>query len=89
MAWRIEFTEAARDEMAKLDRPVAQRLVAFLRERVLGLASPRDIGQALQGPRLGEFWKYRVGNYRIISRIDDQVLVILVVRVGHRREAYR
>lgn len=89
LAWRIEFTTAAKKELAKLDPPVAKRLVAFLRERLAPLDDPRSLGEALKGARLGAFWKYRVGDYRIIALLEDEALCILVVRVGNRREVYR
>ena len=89
MAWQIEFTSAAKKELARLDPPIARRLLAFLRERLAPLADPRSLGEALKGAQLGEFWKYRVGDYRIIVLIEDQALCILVVRVGNRREVYR
>ena len=60
-----------------------------MRERVAVLDDPRSIGEALKGARLGEFWKYRVGDYRIISCIEDGALLILVVKIGNRREVYR
>jgi mRNA interferase RelE/StbE len=53
------------------------------------MENPRSIGTALHGQRLGEFWKYRVGDYRLIARIEDDRLVILVIKVGHRRDVYR
>jgi mRNA interferase RelE/StbE len=53
------------------------------------MEDPRSIGQALHGQRLGEFWKYRVGDYRLVTKIEDNRLLILVVRIGHRREIYR
>jgi mRNA interferase RelE/StbE len=89
LAWQIEFEAAAVKELAKLDKAVAKRITSFLRERVLSLDDPRSIGEALKGPRLGEFWKYRVGDYRIICRIEDGKLLVLVVRIGNRREVYR
>ncbi len=89
MAWRIEFEQAARKELEKLDKPTARRITAFLRERIAPLANPRFTGQALKGSRLGEFWKYRVGDYRIIAKIEDGILRILVVRIGNRRDVYR
>ena len=89
MAWRIEFEDAALKELSKLDKPVVKRIVTFLRERVAVLDDPRSIGEALKGSRLGEFWKYRVGDCRIISRIEDGALRILVVKIGNRREVYR
>ena len=89
MAWRIEFDEAALKDLAKLDKPVAKRITKFLFERVAPLDDPRSIGDALKGSHLGEFWKYRVGDYRIISSIEDGALRIFIVRIGNRREVYR
>jgi mRNA interferase RelE/StbE len=89
MGWRIEFAPAAVKELKKLDALVARRILAFLRQRVAPLDDPRSVGEALKGSELGEFWKYRVGDYRIISNIEDSVLKILVVRIGNRREIYR
>lgn len=89
MVWRIEFEDAAIKELRKLDKPVAKRILVFLRERVAVLDDPRSIGEALKGSQLGDFWKYRVGDYRIIARIEDGALCILVLKVGNRREVYR
>lgn len=89
MAWRIEFDDAARKELARLDKPIARRITAFLRERIAPANDPRSLGEALRGSRLGEFWKYRVGDYRIIASIEDGALRILVLRIGHRREIYK
>ena len=89
LAWRSEFEDSALKELAKLDKPVARRILAFLRERVAGLDDPRSVGEALKGSKLGEFWKYRVGDYRVIANIEDGALRILVLRVGNRREVYR
>lgn len=89
MVWQIEFGDAAKKDLTKLDRPVAKRITTFLRERVSGLNDPRSVGEALKGSRLGEFWKYRVGDYRIICHLEDSQLRVLVVRVGNRREVYR
>ena len=89
MVWAIEFDEAAKKELAKLDRQVAQRLLDFLTQRVISLKDPRSVGQALKGSKLGEFWKYRVGDFRIIANIQDQKMIILVLRVGNRKEIYR
>ena len=88
MAWRVEFEDAALKELAKLDKPVARRILAFLRERVAALDDPRSVGEALKGSKLGEFWKYRVGDYRIVAHIEDGALRILVLKVGNRREVY-
>ncbi|MFY9259874.1 MAG: type II toxin-antitoxin system RelE/ParE family toxin [Gallionella sp.] len=89
MAWRIEIDDAAKKELAKLDKPVAKRILDFLRNRLAVLDDPRSIGAALTGSTLGSFWKYRVGDYRIISSIEDDAVRILVVKIGNRREVYR
>lgn len=89
MAWGIEFDPAAVKELAKLDKPAARRIVQFLRERIAPLADPRSLGEALRGDQLGSFWKYRLGDYRLIAEIVDRRVVIIVVRVGHRRDVCR
>ena len=89
MAWRIEFDDKAKKDLAALDKSIAKRITVFLRERISLLDDPRSIGEALKGSKLGEFWKYRVGDYRIISSIENGALRILVVRIGNRREEYR
>ena len=89
MAWQIKFDDASKKDLAKLDKQIAKRITEFLRERVAVLDDPRSIGEALKGSKLGEFWKYRVGDYRIISTIEDGALRILVVRIGNRKEVYR
>jgi len=75
-------------QLEKLDTQHARRMVKYLFERIARLEDPRSIGEALHGSKLGEFWKYRVGDYRIVARIEDNMLRVLVVKVGHRREVY-
>ena len=89
MAWQIEYDPLARKELRNLDRQVAQRIIRFLGERVALLDDPRSLGEALHGPKLGNRWKYRVGDYRIIADIEDKIVRIYVLRIGNRREVYR
>ena len=89
MAWKVELGSDADKDLNSLDPPVARRILKFLYKRVANLDDPRSIGDALKGSKLGDFWKYRVGDYRIISSIEDGNLRILVVRVGNRREVYK
>ncbi len=89
MAWTIELDSTAEKELDKLDPQIARRILRFLHGRVATLDNPRSIGEALRGSQLGEFWKYRVGDYRIIASIEDQAVRVLVVRIGHRRDVYR
>lgn len=89
MAWQIEFDPDALKDLRKLDKSIQIRLVGFLRTRVSSLTNPRDIGEALSGQRLGSYWKYRVGDWRIICDIQDQKILVRVLRIGNRREVYR
>ena len=89
MAYNVELSAEVDRELSKLDTQQAKRILKFLHDRVVKLDDPRSIGEALHGSRLGEFWKYRVGDYRLICKIEDNRLVVLILRVGHRREIYR
>jgi mRNA interferase RelE/StbE len=89
MAWSIELDPRAKHELNRLDQQVARRISLFLFERITPLENPRSIGEALKGTELGDLWKYRVGDYRIIASIEDKLVRILVVRIGHRRDVYR
>ena len=89
MAWRVELDRAAVRDLGKLDRQAARRILAFLHGCVATLEDPRSIGEALKGSQFGEFWKYQVGDYRIIARIEDDALRVLVVRVARRDKVYR
>lgn len=88
MAWTINYTQTARKQLKKLDKPVARRILDFLDDRVAKQDDPRTLGKALTGP-LGTLWRYRVGDYRVICEIQHTAVTILVVRIGHRREVYR
>jgi mRNA interferase RelE/StbE len=89
MAWTIELDKSAEKELDKLEPQTARRILTFLHGRLAPLDDPRSLGEALKGSTLGEFWKYRVGDYRIIANLEDDRLRILVVRVGNRKDIYR
>jgi len=89
LAWLIKIDEGAKKDLAKLGKPVAKRVISFLKERLQKLTDPRSIGEALKGKKFGELWKYRVGDFRIIAKIEDKQLLILVVRVRHRKNVYK
>ena len=88
MAWTVDYTDTAKAQLRKLDKPMARRIVDFMDERIAGAEDPRGTGKALSGP-LGGFWRYRVGDCRVICDIQDGALRVLVVQVGNRREVYR
>jgi mRNA interferase RelE/StbE len=89
MAYAVELSAEVERELEKLDAQHARRILKFLHQRVAKLDDPRAVGEALHGSRFGEFWKYRVGDYRLICKIEDDRLVVLVLRAGHRKEIYR
>ncbi|WP_310475463.1 type II toxin-antitoxin system RelE/ParE family toxin [Sandarakinorhabdus sp.] len=89
MAWRIDLTDSAAKQLRKLDPQIAKRILTFLRLPLATLDDPRNIGEALRGKDLGDFWKYRVGDWRIIADLDDGVMLITAIRLGNRREVYR
>jgi len=87
-SWDYRIAERAIKDLRRLGPQASHRVIAFLDEKIRGNLSPRRIGKALRGEH-GEFWRYRVGDYRILCRIDGGELIVLVVRIGHRREIYR
>jgi len=87
LAWKVEFHPDAARDLARLDPQIQRRIRRFIDTRLLKLDDPRQAGAALKGPLKG-FWKYRVGDWRIICRLRYQVLTIYVVRIGNRREIY-
>jgi len=89
LAWTIDYTETARKQLRKLDQQTARRIVDFMDERIATQEAPRSTGKALTGPLFGSYWRYRVGDYRIICDIQDGALRVLVIEIGNRREVYR
>ncbi|MBE0502427.1 MAG: type II toxin-antitoxin system RelE/ParE family toxin [Desulfuromonadales bacterium] len=87
MAWRVEVGLYAERQLRKLDQPIQKRLLDWLEDRIEGCKNPRHFGEPLRGEMAG-FWRYRIGDYRVICEIQDQQLVVLAVAVGHRREIY-
>lgn len=88
MAWTVEYDDGARVQLRRLDRQTVRRINNFMENRIAVLDNPRDQGKALNGPMAG-LWRYRVGDYRVVCDIQDDVLRILVVRVGRRDQVYR
>ena len=89
MAWAVEFDPDAVKDLKRLDKQVQLRILEVLRHRLARLDNPRELGEPLAGSKLGNYWKYRVGDWRIICDLQDQRIVVRVLRVGNRREVYR
>ena len=89
MAWIIKYTESSSKQLKKLDKQTALRVLDYMDERVAALDDPRALGKNLKGPKIGEYWRYRVGDIRVICNIVDGQMMVLVIEVGNRREVYR
>ncbi|MFC9085433.1 type II toxin-antitoxin system RelE family toxin [Nocardiopsis dassonvillei] len=89
MTWKIELHDGAHRELRRLYFQVVRRILRFLKDRVEGADDPRCLGEALKGSRLGDLWRYRVGDYRVVADIRDGLLVVLVVHIAHRSQVYR
>lgn len=88
LGWQIELTGTAQKQLKKLGHTEAKRIRDYLRERVQPLDDPRELGKPLQG-QLGNLWRYRVGDYRLIAQVEDERVCVLIVRIGHRKDVYR
>lgn len=88
MAWTVEFTPGAERDLQQLDKQIQKRITRFLDERVASVEDPRAVGEALRGDLAG-LWRYRVGDYRILCRIEDDRIVVTVIAIGHRSSIYR
>ena len=88
MAWTIEFDPRVEKDLRRIGPQAARRVLDYLRDRVAVLEDPRQLGQPLKGP-LTALWRYRVGDYRVVCELRDEVLVVLVLRIGHRKAVYR
>jgi mRNA interferase RelE/StbE len=88
LSWTIEYTKTAATQLRKLDRPIAKRIIDYLDDKISALENPRSRGKSLSGP-LGELWRYRIGDYRVICEIQNNIMRILVIEVGHRKQVYK
>ena len=88
MAWKFEFGDKAKAQLRRLDADTARRILAFFHNRLPGMHDPREIGESLKGVLKG-YWRYRVGDYRIVCHIDDNIMTVLAVHVAHRSEVYK
>ncbi len=88
MAWNVEISDVAERQLRKLDWPIQERILDWLDERIEGCKNPRHFGELLKGDRAG-FWRYRIGNYRLLCDIQDEKVMVLVLNIGHRQEIYK
>jgi mRNA interferase RelE/StbE len=89
LAWTVEFSKSAAKALKGMDPTQREKIWSFIKEKLSQAGNPRRLGEPLEGPVLGKYWKYRVGSYRIIADIQDRTITIQIVKIGHRREVYR
>lgn len=87
MMYRVEFTDAAKKQLKKLDKHTSALIIGWIRKNLEGCSNPRIHGKGLTANRSGQ-WRYRVGDYRLIAEIEDDKIVILILNIGHRRDIY-
>jgi len=87
MVWTVEFDERARRELRRLDPPVQRQILTYLRRRIAGGGDPRRFAKPLRHAMAG-LWRYRIGDYRLICRIERERTTVLVLAVGNRRDIY-
>ena len=85
--YSVEYSLGAIRDLKKLDKPTRLLIASWIEKNLVGCEDPRAHGKALKGDRRGE-WRYRVGDYRILANIQDDKILILVLKIGHRREVY-
>lgn len=86
--YSLKFTDDAKKQLKKMDKYIAKLIVNWLMKNIHGSENPRLHGKALRA-NLSDYWRYRVGNYRIITEIQDDALIVVAVEIGHRKEIYK
>lgn len=85
--WRVEFDKDAARDLRKLGHDAQRQILRYLRQRIATAEDPRRFGRALTNDLKG-LWRYRVGDFRIVAKIEEDRFIVLVLTVGHRREVY-
>jgi mRNA interferase RelE/StbE len=88
MTWKVEFDNRARKELRKLDEESQKRILNWLRSNIATKRDPKRLGQPLKG-RLKGMWRYKVGEYRLMCQIQSKKILVLILRIGHRRDVYQ
>jgi mRNA interferase RelE/StbE len=87
LAWNVEFTATAEKQLKKLDKKWQALILDYLEDEVASLENPRNRGKGLMHDKKG-LWRYRVGDYRVVCKIEDALMVIIAVTIGHRKDVY-
>lgn len=87
MKYKVEFSKRAKKQLEKLDKQIASLILGWVRKNLNGCSNPRAYGKSLVGDK-SDLWRYRIGNYRLLCKIEDEKVTILVLEVGHRKNIY-
>ena len=87
MKYKVVFSERAKKQLKKLDKHIAFLIIGWLEKNIQGCENPRIYGKELIHDKSGQ-WRYRIGNYRVICEIQDNIITVLVLEVGHRKDVY-
>ena len=87
MNWVYKFDDRALKELRRLAHPAQREIINYLDSRIAGSVDPRRFGKALKASLSG-LWRYRIGNYRLVCRIQDNEYLVLIVTAGHRKDVY-
>ncbi len=87
MSYKISFSETALKQLRNLDTTSRKRVLTYVNEVLSKIENPRILGKALTGELKG-LWRYRIGNFRIVCQIQDNKLLILILKIAHRKEVY-
>lgn len=89
MTWRVEFDRAAEKALAKIGKADARRIASFIDEHLIPSEDPRSLGKPLSGSSYRDVWRFLVSDYRLLARIRDEIVTIIVLKIGHRSDVYR
>ena len=88
MRYKVEYSRTAVKQFKKMDKKIAALILSFIEEKLVGCENPGLYGKALQG-NLNDKWRYRIGDYRILAKIEDSILIVTVVELGHYKDIYK
>jgi mRNA interferase RelE/StbE len=88
MIYQVEFSHLALKQLKKMDKHTASMIISYIKKKLMNTENPRQYGKALKG-NLNDKWRYRVGNYRILAKIQDDKVFIAIIEIGHRKDIYK
>lgn len=88
MSYQVNYLPQVVKTLEKMDKYTKRIIVEWIEKNLVGCEDPRVHGKPLSSDRAGQ-WRYRIGDYRIIAKIEDEKLIVLVITIGHRREVYK